>query len=68
MKDTIQIFIIILTTFLLAFATSALLDITWVSAEISRIIMVWLLMVLEILVGAAVLVLKSKQLFKKGIQ
>ncbi len=46
---------IILTTFILAFSASALLDVTWIAAESLRVALVWVVVAIVVLFGLRLL-------------
>ena len=64
MKDTIQIILILISSFALSFLISGLLDLDWISREWSRSLLVILLMLIVLIVGATILWIKVKKLKK----
>lgn len=65
MKHTIRIMATVTITFLLMFATSALLSLPWINFHWVRQALVLLLMLLQLVSGAAMLVQVAKELILK---
>lgn len=64
MKSTLQILLLLCAIFVTPMLTSILLDIKWITAEWSRSLLVYLLMLLEFVLG----ILMLHQLFQNRKQ
>lgn len=60
MKDELQFLAIGILFFLIAFGTSALLDLSWIQAHWIRESLTILLMLLELILGALILIQHAK--------